>query len=167
MSGRDHEECERQAEQEAWLHDGEELFIQQTAAEAQMQAMLDQGKREASMRPAASEHYVDADVRELDPGYREEAETLKRKRQEDKSCSFSGSASSLMTWAACLLVPTPNPPHRSMLSPVIHKEEEEEYIFDSTLVTGCTVMRGVYLRSRPLTRRLSMKHGPTVVRMRT
>ena len=84
------------------------------------------------MRPAAEECNAEADIRECELVQREEAETLKRKRQ-DTGPSHSRSASSLMTWADRLPEPTPQPPPQSALayrqiSPVIHEKEEEEYI---------------------------------------
>ena len=135
-SARDLEECECQTEQEAWLPDYQKHFIQQAAqaaAEAQMQAMADQGQRDAYIGPAASERYADDDARERDPVCRKDTETLKRKRQEDQCHSFSRSISLLMTWAERLPEPMPHPPPRSaltyrQLSPVIPKREEEEYI---------------------------------------
>ena len=48
-SARDCEERERQAEQETWLRDRKERFVQQAAqaaTEAQMQAMADRGQRD-------------------------------------------------------------------------------------------------------------------------
>ena len=87
-----------------------EGFIQQAAqaqAEAQMQAMADEGQRKASMCQAASERYADADVREHDPTCKEEQEMLKRKQQEEFSRSISESNSLLMTWSEHLLQPMP------------------------------------------------------------
>ena len=123
-----------------------------------MQAMPDEGQRDAFMCPAASERYVHADMRECDSVCREYTETLKRKRQEDQSRSFSTSTSSLMTWADRVPEPMHQPPPRSMLpyrqlSPVI-REEDEEYIYDSRY--GLDDENGGLPRYRPLTRRWRM-----------
>ena len=119
VSAQAREERNRQTEEAAWLCAREECFFQQAAQAAveehQMQAMTDQGHRDESMNPAASERYADADVRECDPVRREGVETLERKRQDDLSRSASRSASLLITWAEHLPKPKPQPPPRATL----------------------------------------------------